>query len=168
MTPWAEILRAEDRRTRERGLLLRYPLWAIKVDLAEQPLELTFDNATQYGMPAPGHLVDDDWAACQALADELRADGTRAFVAPSAALPGTRNLVILEPAVATSYEAEPIGREDLPVTMAAQDGRCPEDLWNLVHYQGAQTPQAEYQAWLDGEEFAFEEPTVTPGSLALA
>ena len=167
MTPWAEVLRAEDRRTRERALLLRYPLWAIKADLEDEPLALTFDNAVQHGLSAPDQLVADDWDACQAFADDLRANDIRAFTAPSAALPGTRNLVVLDPAVATSYEAEPIGREDFPLAVAAQDGRCPEDLWHLVHYRGARTPHAAYQAWSDGNEFLFEEPTVTAAGLSL-
>ena len=29
LTPWAELLRNEDRRTRERAVLVRYPLWEI-------------------------------------------------------------------------------------------------------------------------------------------
>lgn len=166
MTPWAEILRAEDRRVRDRALLLRYPLWAIKVELDEEPVELTFEDAARYDI-APDELVSDDWAECQDLADRFRDERRRAFVAPSAALPGTRNLVILAPEVVTSYEALPLGPEDLPTAMAAQDGRCPESLWTLVHYRDARTPHAAYQARLDGDDFIFEEPAVTASSLAL-
>jgi RES domain-containing protein len=166
MTPWAEVLRSEDRRTRDRAVLLRYPLWAVKVQLDEEPPELTFDNATGFGL-APDDLVADDQVACQAFAEGQRsaAGGIRVFVAPSAALPGTRNVVILDPAVVTAFDAEPIGPEDLPTAMAAQDGRCPEDLWTLVHYRGVGTRHAAYDAWLGGHELLFEEPPVTPGSL---
>jgi RES domain-containing protein len=167
MTPWAEVLRAQARRTRERALLLRYPLWAVRVELPDAPPELTFDNIGELEV-GPDDLVADDWAPCQTLADELRERGWEAFIAPSAALPGTRNLVILDARVETFYEGEPIGSEDLPVSVAAQDGRCPEGLWNLVHYQGTQTPHPAYQAWLDGEDFLFEEPQVTAESLVLA
>jgi RES domain-containing protein len=166
MTPWAEILRAEGFRTREQAVLLRYPLWAVKLELADEPQELTFGNASDFGL-SPDDLVADDWAPCQQLADELRSAGSDAFIAPSAALPGTRNLVILDARVATFYDPAPVGPEDLPVAMTSQDGRCPEGLWNLVHYAGAQTPHPGYQAWVDGDVFEFEEPLVTVDSLAL-
>jgi len=166
MTPWAEILRSEDRRTRDRALLLRYPLWAIRVQLEDEPTELTFDNAGSFGL-APADLVADDQRPCQALAEGQRsaADGIRAFVAPSAALPGTRNLVVLDAAVVTGYEVDPVGPEDLPTAMAAQGGRCPDDLWTLVHYRGAGTPHPAFDAWDGGDEFVFAEPPVISTSL---
>lgn len=165
MTPWAEILRNEDRRTRDRALMLRYPLWVVRVRLDDDPKELTFDSAGEFGL-APDDLVADDLSACQAFAEGQRSSADlRAFVAPSAALPGTRSLVVLDAAVVTSYEADPIGPEDFPTAMAAQDGRCPEDLWTSVHYRGVGTPHPAFDAWLSGDEFVFEEPPVTAGSL---
>jgi RES domain-containing protein len=165
MTPWAEILRNEDRRTRDRALMLRYPLWAVRVELAEEPMELSFASATEYGLN-PEDLVADDQSVCRAFAEGLRDGGERyALIAPSAALPGTRNLVILEPAVITFYDAEPIGREDLPTARAAQDGRCPDGLWDLVHYRGAETPHPALEAWSNGDEHAFEEPPIDPRAL---
>lgn len=168
MTPWAEILRYEDRRTRDDALLLRYPLWAIRVQLDDEPPELTFDTVGELGL-GPDDLVADDHSPCQAFAEGQRATegGIRAFIAPSAALPGTRNLVILDPAVVTAYDAEPIGFEDLPTAMAAQDGRCPEDLWTLVHYRGAGTPHPAYEAWLNGDDLVFDEPVVIATSLTV-
>lgn len=167
MTPWAEILRDEDRRTRDRALLLRYPLWAIRVGLDDAPAELTFDDADRVGL-APDELVADDRSPCQAFAEGQRSSADiLAFIAPSAALPGTRNLVILDPAVVTSFEAEPIGPEDLPTAMAVQDGRCPEGLWSLVHYRGVGTPHPAFDAWRNGDDFVFEEPLVTAGSLVV-
>jgi len=162
MTPWAELLRNEDRRTRERALHMRYPLWAIKVFVHEGPLSLTFDHAARFGL-SPDDLVSDDQEACRAFAEGQRAaeEGIRVFVAPSAALPGTSNLVVLDPAVVTAYEARPVGPEDFPTALASQDGRCPDGLWDLVHYRGAETPHPGYDAWRMGEEFIFEEPTTT-------
>jgi RES domain-containing protein len=166
MTPWAELLRNEDRRTSDRALLLRYPLWAVRVLLDDDPMALTFDNADRFGL-APDDLVADDQSACQAFAEGQRASGDlRVFVAPSAALPGTRNLVVLDPTVVTAYDAEPIGPEDFPTALAAQDGRCPEGLWTVVHYRDAGTPHPALDAWLSGDEFLFEEPPVTGASLA--
>jgi hypothetical protein len=166
LTPWAELLRNEDRRTRERALHMRYPLWAIRVTLADDPPELTFDTAAAHGI-APEDLVADDHGPCRALADAFRVTGPSAFLAPSAALPGTTNLVVLEPRVLTSWVAEPVDEQDWPGSLAAQDGRCPEGLWDLVHYRDARGPHPAYEAWSDGEPFTFEEPEVTTASLSV-
>lgn len=164
MTPWAELLRNEDRRERERALLMRYPIWAVKLELADDPLHLNFDSADRFGLE-PDELVSDDRSACQAFGEGLRGSVT-AFTAPSAALPGTTNLVILEPAVVASYEAEPAAPEDLPTSMVAQDGRCPDGLWDLVHFTGTSTAHPGHLAWEEGREHEFEEPTVSATTLA--
>ena len=164
MTPWAEVLRNEDRRTRERALLLRYPIWAVKLELAEAPLRLTFGAAGKHGLD-PEDLVSDDEGACQAFAEGVRGS-VSAFTAPSTALPGTTNLVILEPAVVTFYEAEPVAAEDLPTAMVAQDGRCPEGLWDLVHFKASRTTHPGLHAWREQREHEFEEPIVSAATLA--
>lgn len=165
LTPWAELLRNEDRRTRERALQMRYPLWAIRVTLADDPVELTFDDALTFGVD-PADLVADDHGPCRALADSFRGRGPHAFFAPSAALPGTTNLVVLEPRVLTSWSAVPVDEQDWPGSLAAQDGCCPEGLWELVRYRGRRTPHPAYAAWRAGERLAFSEPDVTMASLA--
>ena len=160
LTPWAEVLRNEDRRTREQAVLMRYPLWALRVDLEEPPLELTFDTAREFGLHAED-LVADDQDACRALAQGFRSDGPAAFVAPSAALPGTHNLVVLEPHVLVAWNQVPIDEIDWPGSLASQDGRCPEGVWDVVHYRGGDTKHAALAAWKKGEEFMFEEPAVS-------
>jgi hypothetical protein len=165
LTPWAELLRNEDRRTAERALALRYPLWALRAQLAEPPLALTFEAAAAHGL-APEDLVADDQGPCRALAGRFRDAGTpSAFVAPSAALPGTSNLVVLEPRVLSPWEQVPLDEIDWPGSLAAQDGRCPDGLWGLVHHRNAAAPHAALQAWRDGEDHVFAEPSVSPSSL---
>src|SRR3954447_7221650 len=78
MTPWAELLRNEERRTRDRALLMRYQLWVIRAQLEEEPFELTFDSASQFGLN-PEDLVADAHGPCRALAEAFRADGPPAF-----------------------------------------------------------------------------------------
>jgi hypothetical protein len=106
-------------------------------------------------------LVDDDRSACQALGATLAAGGQTSILVPSAALPGTRNLVIFDPAVVIDYHHIPPAPEDYPTAMAAQHGRCPEDLWQSVHYQGSTRRHAELAAFLAGDDFAFDQPAVT-------
>jgi hypothetical protein len=165
LTPWAELLRNEDRRTRERALLMRYPLWAVRVQFEERPFELTFDNAGDFGLTAED-LVADEHGACRALAQAFRDGGPTAFFAPSAALPGTKNLVVLEPRVLAPWNQAPIDDIDWPASLTSQDGRCPEGLWDLVHYRATGTTHAALDAWRNGEDFMFEEPEVSTASLA--
>jgi hypothetical protein len=165
LTPWAELMRNEDRRTREQAVLMRYPLWALRLWFDEPPLELTFDTAAELGLNAED-LVADDHGPCRALAQAFRANGPTAFIAPSAALPGTKNLVVLEPHVLVPWHQVPIDQIDWPGSLTSQDGRCPEGLWDLVHYRGTGTKHAALEAWENGEDLMFEEPAVSTSSLA--
>jgi hypothetical protein len=165
LTPWAELLRSEDRHTREQAVLMRYPLWALRVQFEEPPLELTFDTAGEFGLNAED-LVADDHGACRALAQAFRAGGPKAFIAPSAALPGTKNLIVLEPRVLVPFNETPIDEIDWPGSLTSQDGRCPEGLWDLVHQRATGTKHAALEAWEHGEDFVFEEPEVSTSSLA--
>jgi hypothetical protein len=165
LTPWAELLRNEDRQTRNRAVLMRYPLWAIRAELEDEPFALTFDNATDFGLN-PGDLVADDFGPCRALAEAFRASGPRAFTAPSAALPGTTNLIVLEARVLVSWNVVPFDDLDWPGSMTSQDGRCPEGLWELVHYRALGTKHLGLDAWERGDPFEFEEPVVSVASLA--
>jgi hypothetical protein len=165
LTPWAELLRSEDRQTRDRAVLMRYPLWAFRAQIEDEPFELTFANAADFGLD-PGDLVDDDHGRCRAVAEAFRSGGLEAFTAPSAALPGTTNLVVLEPRVLISFNQVPLDDIDWPGSMTSQDGRCPEGLWETVHYRAAGTKHAGLDAWERGETFEFEEPEVSAATLA--
>jgi RES domain-containing protein len=162
MTPWAELLRNERRRSAGTALQLRVALWTIKLDLNRAPTEITLDNAGAHGLTADD-LVADDQTACRDLAREFRSDpdGPRALLVPSAALPGTQNLVLLDPYVAMSYLAEPVAPEDLPTCMAALDGRCPDGLWDVVHHHHSPRMHAELEAWHHSDPFEFVEPSVS-------
>jgi len=164
LTPWAELLRNEDRRTRERALLMRYPLWAIRVQLADDPFPLSFENAADFGLD-PGDLVADEMGPCRGLAESFRAAGPRGFTAPSAALPGTTNLVVLEPRVLVSWNQVPFDDVDWPGSVTSQDGRCPDGLWDRVHYRAAGVTHPGLEAWERGETFAFEEPALSAAAI---
>jgi hypothetical protein len=164
LTPWAELLRNEDRRTRDRALLMRYPPWAIRVRFEDEPFHLTFDNAADIGI-SPGDLVADDHRPCRALAESFREAGPRVFTAPSAALPGTQNLIVLEPHVLVSFNQMPLDEIDWPGSLTSQDGRCPDGLWEAVHYRASRTKHPGLAAWQRGEAFAFQEPEVSAAAL---
>jgi RES domain-containing protein len=165
MTPWAEMLRNLHLQTPDEARDLRLPVWAIRVSLDDDPLQIDFSTVGNYGL-SPEDLVADDRSACQALAEEFVRSGQTSIVVPSAALPGTRNLVMFDPAVVVDYHVVPVAPEDRPTAMTSQHGRCPEDLWESVHYQGSGAIHAELEAHLDGDDFEFIQPLVTTSGLA--
>lgn len=166
MTPWAELLRNLDHRTADKGRAMRVEIGGLRISLADGPTEISFDTAGSHGIDAED-LVSDDYARCQSLAEQLHTDGIHSFMAPSAALPGTSNLVVMEPAVVTDYHFEPIDPMDWPTALLAQNGRCPENLWEHVHYKAAPVEHAGLAAWRAGDEFTFVQPGVTTATLAV-
>jgi hypothetical protein len=155
---WAEYLRWHDLRERSQLHAIRLGVWALRVDL-EDAVDIHFENAEAAGLPSPEALVSDDWSACQALADRLRSDraAPKALIVPSAALPGARTLVILEPCVAVPYTFQPLDRTDIPVTLAAAGARPPASILELVRFSGEK--HAELEAWRRGAAFELVEPS---------
>lgn len=167
LTPWAESLRGSDRKADGEILELRPPTWAVRVDLDPAAVvQLSFEH------PAPltaEELVDDDLAACQAFAAGLRADpaAPKAIIAPSAALPGTRSLILLGPRVLAPYLVDPIDPViDAPATLTAVRGRAALNLRDLVHYRGVDVPHPGLAAWQAGDELALSEPDLRPDEIA--
>ncbi len=103
---WAEYLRGENRRSTESLAELRGRIWVLRVPVSEV-LELTYDNAPSHGASAED-LIAEDQIPCRNLAEGWRSDpaAPKVFSAPSAALPGTLNLVVLGPRNAVPYLAE--------------------------------------------------------------
>jgi hypothetical protein len=160
LTPWAEYMRNEGIVAEQDAAEARPPLWAARVLLAEEPPRIDFDTAADWGLSSD-ELVADDRSACQRLARELRADplAPDAFIAVSAALAGTENLVILAPRVMVSYLLEPLDPLDLPASVAAEEGRAPPSLPGLVHHFGSAGSHPGLAAWRRGETYEFAEPS---------
>jgi hypothetical protein len=153
--PWAEFLRASGLRTAEQLALVRHRTWALRVDLAGLP-RIGFAEAAEHGL-RPGDLVSDDLRACHRLADRLRAGGVGGAVVPSAALPGTENVVLFGERAAAPYLVEPVSGVDVPASLTADGGRPPLGLLDRVRRRGA--AHAALEAWRAGESFRFAEPS---------
>jgi hypothetical protein len=153
LTPWAEILRGSDRKTDAEMLELRPPTWAVRVGLAPADVvQISFDEPDPLSAE---DLVDDDLTACQDFAAALRADpaGPDAIIAPSAALPGTRNLILLGPRVLAPYLVDAIDPViDISGAVTAVRGRAPLNLRELVHYRGADARHPGLTSWLAGDK----------------
>jgi RES domain-containing protein len=152
--PFAEFLRAHDLQRADQMAQISQRVWALRVDLTGVQ-HVGFDDAAQQGLDA-GDLVADDYSACQQLASRLRRRGVRGMAVPSAALPGTRNLVLFGARVASPYLVDPVSSLDIPGSMTADRGRPPESLPARVCFAGGR--HAELESWRAGREHVFEEP----------
>lgn len=144
--PTAELLRHQlrgpDLDQAERILA---NLWAVLVD-AEGTVDITFDNcASDYGIK-PRELVGDDYAPTQALATRLRGAGIPGFTVPSAALPGTENLILFGPRVAHPYLEIPVTPEECPTGHLSDGARPALEVLALVRFKGA--PHSSLDAWI--------------------
>ena len=123
---------------------------------ADALAEVTFENSEAFGV-TPDELVADDWAACQAMAERARADGVAGLIVPSAALPGTRNLVLFGPRIASPYLISPIDPSlDSPTAHAAEGSVPPGELFGLVRWHGE--PHVALESWRAGLPFRFLDP----------
>ena len=152
--PHAELLRGHDLRRPEQALAVRERTWALRLP-AEGLVEIGFDEAGRFGI-RPAELVADDAAACRELAARLREDGVPGIVVPSAALPGTRNVVLFGARVGSPYLLEPLGAVDVPASVTAVDGRPLLSLLERVRFRGER--HVALDAWAAGRSFRFEEP----------
>jgi RES domain len=153
--PWAEFLRAVDLRRREQLAMVRQRTWALRLDLAGV-VRIGFAEAADHGV-RPGDLVSDDHRACHRLADRLRAAGVPGAIVPSAALPGTENVVLFGERAAAPYLVDPVSAVDVPASLTADGGRPPLGLLERVRRRGV--PHAALEAWRAGEELRFAEPS---------
>jgi RES domain-containing protein len=153
--PWAEYLRFHNLRDGNALGAHRLRLWAVRVDLTDA-LEITFATAERYGL-LQDELTDDSYDACRRLADRLRHDASapKQIVVPSAALPGTRNVIIFGERIGIPFDWPPLGSIDLPTDILADQCSPPTGITELVRYRGQ--PNPELVAWEEGRRFRFED-----------
>jgi hypothetical protein len=155
--PLAELMRNNDLRTPAQLAAVRVRTWALDARLDDLE-EITFENADTYGI-TPAELVADDHEACQALGSELRARDIVGLIVPSAALPGTRNVVMFGPRVAAPYLTPVVSSVDIPASITAEDGRPPTTMIDVVRFVGDRHEALD--GWSSGVEFEFVEPSWT-------
>lgn len=120
--PWAEFVRREGIENLDDLAFSRHRIWAARIDLTDA-VEITWDNAKSEFDIEPDALVSDEHSTCQNLGDLLRAKDVSTLIVPSAALPGTRNVVLFGPRVIAPYEPDPIDPTlDVPTSVVADHG----------------------------------------------
>jgi RES domain-containing protein len=153
--PLAELMRGHSLRRPDQIRHVRARTWALRLTHHGALPEIGFDTAQEHGLKARD-LVADDHARCRRLAERLRRAGTPGIVVPSAALPGTRNVVLFGPRVGSPYLLEPLGEVDVPASITAHAGRPIASLIERVRYRG--DVHAALRAWQRGEPYVFDEP----------
>src|SRR2546422_1135525 len=160
LAPWAEYLRRENLRTKDEIEVVRQRVWValLAVRPPDEIFELTYETAGEIGL-SPDDLVADDFGNCQEVAERLRQDPNfpNVWSVPSAALPGTQNVVIFGPRVAIPYQSHIIDASlDVPCSVVAESTPPPAALLGLTRFRGS--PHRELELWKRNEPFVFAEP----------
>lgn len=131
---WAELIRAEGLGSEAEVSLIRMPMWVARVRVHRIADYGTFDKAAEAGF-SPEALIDDDYHRCQEEGKRLRLAGYQGVLAPSAALPGSTNLTLFGPKVASSWEVQPLLPSSIPASTLAI-GAPPEGVVARVRQSG--------------------------------
>jgi hypothetical protein len=132
-------LRFFDARTADDARALDLRTWAIDVP-ADGLVEIPYDDA----------WVADDYAACQGLADTLRTAGHAGAIVPSAALPGTRNVVLFGGRVTSPWLAREVRPLEARASITGEHGAALAALTCVARFRGMPHP---------GMDFEFAEPS---------
>jgi hypothetical protein len=132
---WAELIRATEITSEPEVALIRMPMWVAQVHLMRLADYGTFERAADAGFP-PEALIDEDYSRCQAEGRRLREAGFQGVLSPSAALPGSTNLTIFGPRIASSWNVRPVLASSIPATEIAV-GSPPEGIVDRVRQRGA-------------------------------
>ena len=147
LTPWAEYFRGMNVRSADEAAEIILRPWAGELELPDDVVDLNFDTAPGLGI-APDALVDDDWAPCQAWVASTRPS---ALLVPSAALPGTTNVVLYGPRVRSRYGVPPLDpATDVPCDPAAGRAVVLDDLLRRIRWRG--DSHAGLDAWRNGDD----------------
>jgi hypothetical protein len=133
-------------------------LWTAVVDVGDVT-RVDFDECANYGC-TPDELVGDYYAPTQALADEVRASGASAMVVPSAALPGTQNLILFGVRVLHPFLWQPLAPEEIPTGHLTDGARIAAEVASHVRWFG--TDHSALRQWKrTGNYDLFDDPFAT-------
>lgn len=133
-------------------------LWTAVVDV-DEVTRVDFDDCVRYGITAD-ELVGDDYRPTQALADTVRATGATVMVVPSAALPGTHNLVMFGIRFLHPYLWAPLMAEEIPTGHLSDGARPAAEVVGHVRWRGR--PHTAVEQWkVTGAYDLFADPIAT-------
>lgn len=133
-------------------------LWTAVVDV-DDVTRVDFDDCTRYGLTAD-ELVGDDYTRTQGLADVVRSGGATAMRVPSAALPGTDNLILFGARVLNPFLGDPLTPDEIPTGHLTDGARSPQEVARYVRW--FDTPHKAAEQWkATGRYDLFDDPIVT-------
>jgi hypothetical protein len=133
-------------------------LWTAIIDVVD-PIRVDFDDCVAYGLTAD-ELIGDDHIPTQALADAIRNNGATAMIVPSAALPGTHNLILFGVRILNPYLDTPRAPEEVPTGHLTDGARPPAEVAPHVRWFGA--PHTAVEQWkATGSYDLFDDPIAT-------
>lgn len=133
-------------------------LWTAVVDV-DDVTRVDFDDCARYGLTAD-ELIGDDYTPTQGLADAVRSSGATAMRVPSAALPGTDNLILFGARVLNPFLGEPLTAAEIPTGHLSDGARSPAEVAQHVRWFG--TPHKAAQQWkATGSYDLFDDPIAT-------
>jgi hypothetical protein len=133
-------------------------LWTAVVDV-DDVTKVDFDDCAAYGL-TPDELVGDDYTCTQALADAVRDSRAAALIAPSAALPGTDNLILFGVRVLNPFLSTPLSPEEVATGHLSDAARSPAEVAPHVRWFGA--PHQAAEQWkATGAYDLFDDPIAT-------
>jgi RES domain-containing protein len=139
---WAELIRNEELRTEDEVAMVSVSMWAVAISQEMIVDYSSFELAEEAGFD-PSALVDESYELCQREGARLRALSYAGVLAPSAALPGARNLTLFGPRVASTWDRPPLLASSIPATILTK-GAPPPGLLARVRRLG--TPHADLVA----------------------
>jgi RES domain-containing protein len=142
---WAELIRTEELRTEDEVAMVSVSMWAVLVDQAMIVDYSSFEIAERARFD-PAALVDEDYERCQREGARLRALNYAGVLAPSAALPGARNLTIFGARMASTWERPPILASSVPATIITRGAPPPGLLARVRHLGTAHADLVAYKA----------------------
>lgn len=133
-------------------------LWTALIDL-DALTQVDFKDCVKYGL-TPDELVGDDYVPTQALADDVRGSGAVGMIVPSAALPGTYNLILFGVRVLNPFLSQPLTPEEIPTGHLTDGARSPAEVVSNVRWFGA--PHKALEQWkTTGSYDLFDDPMAT-------
>jgi RES domain-containing protein len=127
---WAELIRNEELRSEDEVAMVSVSMWAARIDQAMVVDYSTFERAEEAGFDAAA-LVDEDYGRCQEEGARLRELNYAGVISPSAALPGSTNLTLFGPRMASTWGRTTLLVSSIPATIIAK-GAPPPGLLSRV------------------------------------
>ncbi len=141
--PWAEIYRWNGLASVDAIAGLAERLWVGRFEHLDL---LAVEELAEVTGLDDHELTGDRWWPTQRAAGRLADAGHHAVTVPSAALPGTRNLVLLGQRLAISFDDDPIDVIDVPCAVAAEGSHGVTAVLDAVRHHGTAFPDVGYRA----------------------